>query len=88
MFENCTRFEWGVEVGVVTIFMLRLFVSREFDMMINYRAINEKLSREKWKLLRSHEMGCRASCFRGRQWLPQLRRYDLRPLFFFREKDH
>ena len=32
MFENYTRFEWGVEVGVVTIFMLRLFVSREFDM--------------------------------------------------------
>ena len=32
MFENYTRFEWGVEVGVVTIFMLRLFVPREFDM--------------------------------------------------------
>ena len=34
MFENYTRFEWGVEVGVVTIFMLRLFVPREFDMII------------------------------------------------------
>ena len=33
MFENYTRFEWGVEVGVVTIFMLRLFVPREFDMV-------------------------------------------------------
>ena len=33
-FENYTRFEWGVEVGVVTIFMLRLFVPHEFDMII------------------------------------------------------
>ena len=33
MFENYTRFEWGVEVGVVTIFMLRLFVPLEFDMV-------------------------------------------------------
>ena len=32
-FENYTRFEWGVEVGVVTIFMLRLFVPHEFDMV-------------------------------------------------------
>ena len=32
-FENYTRFEWGVEVGVVTIFMLRLFVPYEFDMI-------------------------------------------------------
>ena len=32
MFENYTRFEWGVEVGVVTIFILRLFVPHEFDM--------------------------------------------------------
>ena len=32
MFENYTRFEWGVKVGVVTIFILRLFVAREFDM--------------------------------------------------------
>ena len=32
MFENYTRFEWGVEVGVVDIFMLRLFVPHEFDM--------------------------------------------------------
>ena len=31
-FENYTRFEWGVEVGVVTTFILRLFVPREFDM--------------------------------------------------------
>ena len=30
-FENYTRFEWGVEVGVVTTFMLRLFVPHEFD---------------------------------------------------------
>ena len=37
MFENYTRFEWGVEVGVVTIFMLRLFVPHEFD-MFNFRA--------------------------------------------------
>ena len=33
-FENFTRFEWGVEVGVVTTFMLRLFVPHEFDMII------------------------------------------------------
>ena len=32
MFENYTRFEWGVEVGVVTIFVVRLFVPHEFDM--------------------------------------------------------
>ena len=31
-FENYSRFEWGVEVGVVTMFMLRLFVLHEFDM--------------------------------------------------------
>ena len=31
-FENYTRFEWGVEVGVVTTFVLRLFVPHEFDM--------------------------------------------------------
>ena len=31
-FENYTRFEWGVEVGVVTTFMLTLFVPHEFDM--------------------------------------------------------
>ena len=31
-FENFTRFEWGVEVGVVTTFMFRLFVPHEFDM--------------------------------------------------------
>ena len=33
-FENYTRFEWGVEVGVVTTFMLRLFVPHEFDMSL------------------------------------------------------
>ena len=32
IFENYTRFEWGVEMGVVTIFMLRLFIPHEFDM--------------------------------------------------------
>ena len=32
-FENYTRFEWGVEVGMVTTFMLRLFVPHEFDML-------------------------------------------------------
>ena len=31
-FENYTRFEWDVEEGGVTIFMLRLFVPHEFDM--------------------------------------------------------
>ena len=31
-FENYTRFDWGVEVGVVTTFMLRLFLPHEFDM--------------------------------------------------------
>ena len=33
-FENYSRFEWGVEVGVVTTFMLRLFVPHEFDMVM------------------------------------------------------
>ena len=33
-FENYTRFEWGVEVGVATTFMLRPFVPHEFDMCI------------------------------------------------------
>ena len=32
-FENYSRFEWGVEVGVVTTFMVRLFVPHEFDMV-------------------------------------------------------
>ena len=41
-FENYTRFEWGVEVGVVTIFMLRLFVPHEFYMI--------------WKSLQSHHV--------------------------------
>ena len=36
IFENYTRFEWGVELGVVAIFMLRLFVPHEFD-MIHFR---------------------------------------------------
>ena len=31
-FENYSRFEWAVEVGAVTTFMLRLFVPHEFDM--------------------------------------------------------
>ena len=31
-FENYTRFEWDVEVGVVTTFMLKLFLPHEFDM--------------------------------------------------------
>ena len=33
-FENHIRFEWGVEVGVVTLFMLGLFVPHEFDMKL------------------------------------------------------
>ena len=32
-FENYTRFEWSVEVGVVTTFILRLFLPHEFDMV-------------------------------------------------------
>ena len=35
MFENYTRYEWGVEVGVVTIFVLRLFIPQEFDMSLS-----------------------------------------------------
>ena len=35
IFENYTRFEWGVELGVVAIFMLRLFVPHEFDMIMD-----------------------------------------------------
>ena len=34
-FENYTRFEQGVEVGVVTTFMIRLFVPHEFDMELH-----------------------------------------------------
>ena len=37
MYENYTRFKWGVEVGVVTMFMSRLFVPREFDMFENVK---------------------------------------------------
>ena len=36
-FENYTRFEWGVEVGVVTTFILRLFVPHEFDMDVYFQ---------------------------------------------------
>ena len=43
MFENYTRFEWGVEVGVVTIFMLRLFVPREFDMVNRKYELSKKV---------------------------------------------
>ena len=35
-FENYTRFERGVEVVVVTTFMLRLFVPHEFDMNMRH----------------------------------------------------
>ena len=54
MFENYTRFEWGVEVGVVTIFMLRLFVPHEFDMTAPlYVSIFEDLMEyRKWRLKR------------------------------------
>ena len=30
-----------------------------------------------------HVIGCHARCFRGRQWLPQLRRYVLRSIVHF-----
>ena len=39
-FENYTRFEWGVEVGVVTIFRLRLFAPHEFDMIFMKKHFN------------------------------------------------
>ena len=39
IFENYTRFEWGVELGVVAIFMLRLFVPHEFDMEKQYESV-------------------------------------------------
>ena len=42
-FENDTRFEWGVEVGVVTTFMLRLFVPHEFDMTKQNSSIFQNL---------------------------------------------
>ena len=56
-FENYTRFEWGVEVGVVTTFMLRLFVPHEFDMkkekklentfiILKHKNSNEKTEKE------------------------------------------
>ena len=38
-FENYTRFEWGVEVGVFTTLMLRLFVPHEFDMYIERKMV-------------------------------------------------
>ena len=41
MFENYTRFEWGVEVGVVTIFVVRLFVPHELDMMPQDASLKE-----------------------------------------------
>ena len=43
MFENYTRFEWGVEVGVVTVFVVRLFVPHEFDMDLFPQKFNVKL---------------------------------------------
>ena len=42
IFENYTRFQWGVGVGVVTIFMLGLLVPHEFDMEL-------KLVLNSWK---------------------------------------
>lgn len=36
-FKNYTQFEWSVEVGVVTIIMLRLSVPYEFDMDVKLR---------------------------------------------------
>ena len=33
--------------------------------MENYRAINEKRSRDKWETFRSHVTGCHARYFRG-----------------------
>ena len=44
MFENYTRFEWGVEVGVVTIFVLRLIVPREFDMLSSNESLFKYLT--------------------------------------------
>ena len=65
MFENYTRFEWGVEVGVVTIFVLRLFVPHEFDMLQMetlrfYTAGNQNI------LIRIpyNSLGCGACCMK------------------------
>ena len=50
IFENYTRFEWGVELGVVAIFMLRLFVPHEFDMFIRlYLHLNGLIPKDKDK---------------------------------------
>ena len=43
IFENYTRFEWGVELGVVAIFMLRLFVPHEFDMHLSETFVVENI---------------------------------------------
>ena len=54
-FENYTRFEWGVEVGVVTTFMLRLFVPHEFDMgtdSANPRAHSDPVL-ARWRIARN-----------------------------------
>ena len=51
-FENYTRFEWGVEVGVVTTLMLRLFVPHEFDMIDGYcRLVNKNSTRRRKSIL-------------------------------------
>ena len=48
-FENYTRFEWGVEVGVITTLMLRLFVPHEFDMIDGYCSLVNKNSTRRRK---------------------------------------
>ena len=46
-FKNYTRFEWSVEVGVITTLVLRLFVPHEFDM-----GIKEKLAQRLNRIVR------------------------------------
>ena len=52
-FENYTRFQWGVEVGVVTTFLLRLFVPHEFDMVrrILKQSNKNKVKNRDWQFL-------------------------------------
>ena len=57
-FENYTRFEWGVEVGVVTTFMLRLFVPHEFDM--HTEGLNSKVIIESDDELKQVYKKCRS----------------------------
>ena len=62
-FENYTRFEWGVEVGVVTTFMLRLFVPHEFDMIMGHQSKLKEAYVALYSKVVQHFVFCLFFCF-------------------------